>query len=124
MKKLRSFFKKLKDKVGFRVMTKDEYQEYLKKKGHFGSSDSNSIINPATGSPMVGNLYIGSNSHGSSRSLFESSSTANDINPATGLPMSGGVDVCGNPYGIDLNNSTDNSFSYSNDTYNNDFHNT
>lgn len=65
MKALSLFFKKLKDKVGFRVMTKEEYQEFLKKKGHLGEFDSDTEINPATGLPMVGGVDIGGNPYGS-----------------------------------------------------------
>lgn len=65
MKALSLFFKKLKDKVGFRVMTKEKYQEYLKKKGHLSVCDSNPITNPATGLPMVGSVDVGGNPYGS-----------------------------------------------------------
>ncbi len=123
MKELSLFFKNLKDKVGFRVMTENEYQEFLKKKGHLGVFDSDTEINPATGLLVSGGVDVCGNPYG----IDLNNSTNNsftEINPATGLPMSGGVDVCGNPHGIDLNNPTDNSFNYSNDTYNDDFHNT
>lgn len=67
MKALSLFFKKLKDKVGFRVMTKEEYATFLKEKGIHDNSvfESDSITNPATGLPMVGGVDIGGNPYGS-----------------------------------------------------------
>lgn len=54
----------------------------------------------------------------------DSVTPCDEVNPATGLTSYGGVDALGNPYGMDLNHSTEHSFNCSNDTYNNDFHNT
>ncbi len=108
-----SFLKKLKEKIGFRIMTKDEYELFLKekRKSCFNSNmlshsitssdidrsniESNSI-NPATGLPISGMIDIGENPYGE-----DLSSSFEETNLATGLPMSGGVDVVGNPYGAD-----------------------
>ena len=128
------FFKKLKEKIGFRIMTKDEYELFLKEKrkscfnsnmlGHSITSsaidrsnvESNSI-NPATGLPISGGVDVGGNPYG-----VDLSSSFESTNPATGLPMSGGLDVGGNPYGVDLNSSFNHSFQDLSNSYHNDFH--
>lgn len=129
-----SFFKKLKEKIGFRIMTEKEYELFLKekRKSRFNSNmfnhsiisstiDGTNIesdsINPATGLPMSGGVDVGGNPYG-----VDLNSSFDSINPATGLPMSGGVDVGGNPYGSDLSSSFDHSFQDLGNSYQNDFH--
>ena len=130
-----NFLKRIKDKIGFRIMTKEEYELFLRKKNldhkssflnsSFSINDVNTNnpssihneINPATGLPMVGGVDAGGNSYG-----FDSSSSFDSINPATGLPMVGGVDTGGNPYGFDSSSSFDHSFQDLGNSYHNDFH--
>ena len=90
MKLFFSLLKKIKDKIGFRIMTKEEYELFLRKKrmGHKSSSFNT-------------NLSM------SSVNSNNSSSIHHKINPATGLPTSNGIDVGGNPYGVDLSSSFD-----------------
>ena len=136
MKLFFSLLKKIKDKIGFRIMTKEEYELFLRKKNldhkssflnsSFSINDVNTNnpssihneINPATGLPMVGGVDAGGNPYG-----FDSSSSFDSINPATGQISYGGVDVLGNPYGSDINNSIDNTYQSFENSFNNDFHN-
>ena len=94
MKLFFNLLKKIKDKIGFKIMTKEEYELFLRKKSmsHKPSSFSTNL----------------SMSSGNSNN---SSSIHNEINPASGLPMVGGMDVQGNPYGTSFNSSS----SYHND---------
>ena len=131
-----NFLKRIKDKIGFRIMTKEEYELFLRKKrmGHKSSSfntnlsmssvnsnNSSSIhneINPATGLPTSNGIDVGGNPYG-----VDLSSSFDSINPATGQISYGGVDVLGNPYGSDINNSIDNTYQSFENSFNNDFHN-
>lgn len=94
MKLFFSLLKKIKDKIGFRIMTKEEYELFLRKKrmGHKSSSFNT-------------NLSM------SSVNSNNSSSIHNEINLASGLPMVGGMDIQGNPYGTSFNSNS----SYHND---------
>lgn len=67
MKLFFNLLKKIKDKIGFRIMTKEEYELFLRKKsmGHKPSSIHNEI-NPASGLPMVGGMDIQGNPYGTS----------------------------------------------------------
>ena len=100
-----NFLKRIKDKIRFEIMTKKEYELFLRKKsmGHKPSS-------------FKTNLSM------SSRNSNNSSSIHHEINPATGLPMVGGVDAGGNPYGFDSSSSFDHSFQDLGNSYHNDFH--
>lgn len=74
MKLFFNLLKKIKDKIGFRIMTKEEYELFLRKKsmGHKPSSFHNEI-NPASGLPMVGGgVDVQGNPYGTS---FNSSSS-------------------------------------------------
>lgn len=93
MKFFSNLFKKIKDKIGFRIMTKEEYELFLRKKS-------------------MGNKSSGFNTNFSMNSVNNNSSSIhNEINPASGLPMVGGMDIQGNPYGTSFNSSS----SYHND---------
>ena len=94
MKLFFSLLKKIKDKIGFRIMTKEEYELFLRKKrmGHKSSS-------------FKTNLSMSSGNSNNSSSIH------NEINPASGLPMVGGMDIQGNPYGTSFNSNS----SYHND---------
>ena len=100
-----NFLKRIKDKIGFRIMTKEEYELFLRKKNldHKSSflNSTFSINDVNTNNP---------------------SSIHNEINPATGLPMVGGADAGGNPYGFDSSSSFDHSFQDLGNSYHNDFH--
>lgn len=89
MKLFFSLLKKIKDKIGFRIMTKEEYELFLRKKrmGHKSSSFNT-------------NLSM------SSVNSNNSSSIHNEINPASGLPMVGGMDIQGNSYGTSFNSNS------------------
>ena len=141
MKFFSNFLKRIKDKIGFKIMTKEEYELFLRKKrmGHNSNflmndintndpsffngvniNNSSSIhhkINPATGLPTSNGIDVGGNPYG-----VDLSSSFDSINPATGLPASNGIDVGGNPYGVDLSNSFDHSFQDLGNSYHNDFH--
>lgn len=111
MKFFSDFLKRIKDKIGFKIMTKEEYELFLRKKrmGH----NSNFLMNDInTNDPS---FFNGVN-------INNSSSIHHKINPATGLPTSNGIDVGGNPYGVDLSNSFDHSFQDLGNSYHNDFH--
>ena len=82
-----NFLKRIKDKIGFEIMTKEEYELFLRKKR------------------MV------HNSNFSMNDVNNSSSIHHEINPASGLTMFGGLDVQGNPCGTTLNSNS----SYHND---------
>ena len=142
-----NFLKRIKDKIRFEIMTKKEYELFLRKKrmvhnssfsmndintnnssffnSNFSINDvntnnSSSIhheINPATGLPTSNGIDVGGNPYG-----VDLSSSFDSINPATGLPASNGIDVGGNPYGVDLSNSFDHSFQDLGNSYHNDFH--
>ena len=74
MKLFFNLLKKIKDKIGFRIMTKEEYELFLRKKsmGHKPSSFHNES-NPASGLPMVGGgVDVQGNAYGTS---FNSSSS-------------------------------------------------
>ena len=131
-----NFLKRIKDKIGFRIMTKEEYELFLRKKNldhkssflnsTFSINDVNTNnpssihhneINPATGLPISNEFDVGGNPYG-----VDLSGSFDSINPATGLPTSNGIDVGGNPYGIDLSSSFDHSFQDLGNSYHNDFH--
>ena len=94
MKLFFNLLKKIKDKIGGRIMTKEEYELFLRKKsmGHKPSS-------------FKTNLSMSSGNSNNSSSIH------NEINPASGLPMVGGMDIQGNPYGTSFNSNS----SYHND---------
>ena len=94
MKLFSNLFKKIKDKIGFRIMTKEEYELFLRKKSMSHKSSS-----------------FNTNLSMSSVNSNNSSSIHNEINPASGLPMVGGMDIQGNPYGTSVNSNS----SYHND---------
>lgn len=95
-----NFLKRIKDKIRFEIMTKKEYELFLRKKR------------------MVHNSSFSMNDVNTNNS----SSIHHEINPATGLPMVGGVDAGGNPYGFDSSSSFDHSFQDLGNSYHNDFH--
>ena len=105
MKLFFNLLKKIKDKIGFRIMTKEEYELFLRKKR---MSHKPSSFNT--------NLSM------SSVNSNNSSSIHHKINPATGLPTSNGIDVGGNPYGVDLSGSFEHSFQDLGNSYHNDSH--
>jgi hypothetical protein len=76
MKFFSNLLKKIKDKIGFRIMTKEEYELFLRKKsmGQKPSSfkTNHNKINPASGLPMVGGVDVQGNPYGTS---FNSSSS-------------------------------------------------
>lgn len=84
-----NFLKRIKDKIGFEIMTKEEYELFLRKKR------------------MVHNSNFSMNDVNTNNS----SSIHHEINPASGLTMFGGLDVQGNPCGTTLNSNS----SYHND---------
>ena len=88
-----NFLKRIKDKIGFRIMTKEEYELFLRKKS---MGNKSSVFNTNFSMNSINN---------------NSSSIHNEINPASGLPMVGGMDIQGNPYGTSFNSSS----SYHND---------
>ena len=136
MKLFFNLLKKIKDKIGFRIMTKEEYELFLRKKNmdhkpssfntnfsmNTGNSNNSSSIhhkiNPATGLPTSNGIDVGGNPYG-----VDLSSSFDSINPATGQISYGGVDILGNPYGSDINNSIDNTYQSFENSFNNDFHN-
>jgi hypothetical protein len=87
-----NFLKRIKDKIGFKIMTKEEYELFLRKKRMI--HNSNFSMNDI-------------NTNNSSSIHHEH----HEINPASGLPMVGGLDVQGNPYGTTLDSNS----SYHND---------
>ena len=89
MKFFSNFLKRIKDKIGFEIMTKKEYELFLRKKR------------------MVHNSNFSMNDVNTNNS----SSIHHEINPASGLTMFGGLDVQGNPCGTTLNSNS----SYHND---------
>ena len=101
-----NFLKRIKDKIRFEIMTKKEYELFLRKKR------------------MVHNSSFSMNDINTNNSSFFNSnfSIHHEINPATGLPMVGGVDAGGNPYGFDSSSSFDHSFQDLGNSYHNDFH--
>lgn len=126
MKFFSNFLKRIKDKIGFRILTKEEYELFLRKKNldhkslflnptfpinDVNTNNPSSIhneINPATGLTMAGGVDL--------------SSSFDEINPTTGQISYGGVDVLGNPYGVDLSSSFEHSFQDLGNSYHNDFH--
>ena len=109
-----NFLKRIKDKIGFRIMTKEEYELFLRKK----NLDHKSLFLNST-FPIND---VNTNNPSSIHNEINPSSIHNEINPATGLPMAGGVDVGGNPYGVDLSSSFEHSFQDLGNSYHNDFH--
>ncbi len=87
-----NFLKRIKDKIGFEIMTKEEYELFLRKKRMI--HNSNFSMNDI-------------NTNNSSSIHHEH----HEINPSSGLPMVGGLDVQGNPYGTTLDSNS----SYHND---------
>ena len=106
MKFFSNFLKRIKDKIGFEIMTKKEYELFLRKKrmAH-NSSFSMNDINTNNSS------FFNSNFSMNGVNTNNSSSIHHEINPASGLPMVGGLDTQGNPYGTTLNSNS----SYHND---------
>lgn len=97
-----NFLKRIKDKIGFEIMTKEEYELFLRKKrmvhnSNFSMNDVNTNFN--------------SNFSMNDVNTNNSSSIHHEINPASGLTMFGGLDVQGNPCGTTLNSNS----SYHND---------
>ncbi|QUC06231.1 hypothetical protein J5A60_01900 [Aggregatibacter sp. oral taxon 513] len=147
MKLFFNLLKKIKDKIGFRIMTKEEYALFLRKKrmvhnSNFSMDDINTNnssffnsnfsmngvntnnssfihneINPATGLTTSNGIDVGGNPYG-----VDLSGSFDSINPATGLPTSNGIDVGGNPYGVDLSGSFEHSFQDLGNSYHNDSH--
>ena len=129
-----NFLKRIKDKIRFEIMTKKEYELFLRKKRMVhNSSFSMNDINTNNSSFFNSNFSINDVNTNNS-SFFNSNFSINDvntnnsssihheINPATGLPMVGGVDAGGNPYGFDSSSSFDHSFQDLGNSYHNDFH--
>jgi len=129
-----NFLKRIKDKIRFEIMTKKEYELFLRKKRMVhNSSFSMNDINTNNSSFFNSNFSmndINTNNSSFFNSNFSindvntnnSSSIHHEINPATGLPMVGGVDAGGNPYGFDSSSSFDHSFQDLGNSYHNDFH--
>ena len=112
-----NFLKRIKDKIRFEIMTKKEYELFLRKKRMVhNSSFSMNDINTNNSSFFNSNFSI------NDVNTNNSSSIHHEINPATGLPMVGGVDTGGNPYGFDSSSSFDHSFQDLGNSYHNDFH--
>ena len=112
-----NFLKRIKDKIRFEIMTKKEYELFLRKKRMVhNSSFSMNDINTNNSSFFNSNFSI------NDVNTNNSSSIHHEINPATGLPMVGGVDAGGNPYGFDSSSSFDHSFQDLGKSYHNDFH--
>lgn len=117
MKLFFNLLKKIKDKIGFGIMTKEEYEFFLRKKRMVHNSNfSMNDINTNNSSFFNSNFSMnGVNTNNSSffNSNFSmndvntnnSSSIHHEINPITGQISYGGVDVLGNPYGSDINSS-------------------
>ncbi len=106
MKLFFNLLKKIKDKIGFRIMTKEEYELFLRKKRMVHNSNfSMNDINTNNSS------FFNSNFSMNGVNTNNSSSIHHEINPASGLTMVGGLDIQGNPCGTNLNSNS----SYHND---------
>lgn len=117
MKLFFNLLKKIKDKIGFRIMTKEEYALFLRKKRMVHNSNfSMDDINTNNSS------FFNSNFSMNGVNTNNSSFIHNEINPATGLTTSNGIDVGGNPYGVDLSGSFEHSFQDLGNSYHNDSH--